>query len=59
MSGLRDFAVYGVIVAGILVVVRPGSNGAGFVQAAGGAVTNFIQGITGQNVTKFAAVKAS
>lgn len=52
-KALRDFLVYGVIVAGILVLVRPGSQGAGFVKAFGGAITNFVQGITGQTPTKF------
>ncbi len=52
-SGLSQFLVYGVIVAGILVLVRNGSNGAGFVKALGGSLTNFVQGITGQKVTQF------
>ena len=48
-----EFLVYGVIVAGILVLVRPGSQGAAFVKSLGGALTNFVQGITGQTPTKF------
>lgn len=51
MKALRDFLVYGVIVAGILVLVRNGSNGAGFVTALGKAATGFVQGISGQKVT--------
>jgi len=52
-SSIGQFLVYGVIVAGILVLVRNGSNGAGFVKALGGSLTNFVQGITGQKVTQF------
>jgi hypothetical protein len=47
----RDFLVYGVMVAGILVLVRPGSQGAGFVRALGQTATGFVQAITGQKVT--------
>lgn len=50
-KGIRDFLVYGVIVAGILVLVRPGSQGAGFVRALGQTATGFVQAITGQKVT--------
>lgn len=53
MKALRDFLVYGIVVAGILVVVRPGSQGAGFVKSIGGAATNFVQAITGQKVSQF------
>jgi hypothetical protein len=48
----RDFLVYGVIVAGLLVLVRPGSQGATFVTHLGGAAIGFVQAITGQKVTK-------
>lgn len=48
-----EFLIYGVIVAGILVLVRPGAQGASFVKAIGGSLTNFVQGITGQTPTKF------
>ncbi len=51
-KGIRDFLVYGVIVAGILVLVRPGSQGAAFVRALGGSAVGFVQAITGQKVTK-------
>ena len=51
MKALRDFLVYGVVVAGILVLVRPGSQGAAFVKSLGGAAIGFVQGITGQKVT--------
>lgn len=52
-KAFRDFLVYGIFVAGLLVLVRPGSQGASFVKALGGATTNFVQGITGQTPTKF------
>ena len=51
MKAVRDFLVYGVIVAGILVLVRPGSQGSSFVKAIGGSAIGFVQGITGQKVT--------
>lgn len=49
---IRDFAVYGIMVAGLLVLVRPGSQGATFVTHLGGAAIGFVQAITGQKVTK-------
>lgn len=53
-KAIRDFLLYGVIVAGILVLVRKGSQGAGFVQAIGQSSVGFVQGITGQKVTTLA-----
>ena len=55
MKAARDFLVYGVIVAGILVLVRPGSQGTAFVGAIGKSAVGFIQGITGQKVTSLKA----
>jgi hypothetical protein len=55
VKALRDFFVYGIIVAGVLVVVRPGSQGAGFVGAIGRTAVGFVQGITGQKVTTLKA----
>lgn len=55
MKAGRDFLVYGVIVAGILVLVRPGSQGSGFVGAIGRTAVGFVQGITGQKVTTLKA----
>lgn len=46
-----DFLVYGIIVGGILVLTRPGSQGPGFVSAIGGGITGFAQAVTGQSVT--------
>lgn len=51
MRRLWDFLVYGIIVGGILVLTRPGSQGPGFVSALGSALTGFAQGVTGQKVT--------
>lgn len=51
MKAARDFLVYGVIVAGLLVLVRPGSQGAAFVGTIGRTAIGFVQGITGQTVT--------
>lgn len=50
-KAVRDFLFYGIVVAGILVLVRPGSQGAGFVRALGQTATGFVQAITGQKVT--------
>ena len=54
-KAIRDFFVYGIIVAGILVVVRPGSQGAAFVGQIGRTAVGFVQGITGQKVTTLKA----
>ena len=54
-KAVRDFLVYGIFVAAILVLVRPGSQGAGFVRALGQTATGFVQGITGQKVTTLKA----
>lgn len=48
-----DFLVYGIVVAGILVLTRPGSQGPGFVSALGRAITGFAQGVSGQKVTTY------
>ena len=51
MRRFWDFLVYGIIVAGILVLTRPGSQGPGFISSIGGALTGFAQGVSGQNVS--------
>lgn len=51
MRRMWDFLVYGIVVGGILVLTRPGSQGPGFVSALGGAVAGFGQAVTGQKVT--------
>lgn len=52
MKRAFDWIVYGFVVAGILVLTRPGSQGPGFVKAIGGSLTNFAQAVSGQKVTK-------
>jgi len=59
MKGIRDFLVYGVIVAGVLVLVRPGSQGAAFVSALGRAAVGFVQAITGQPLSVNFSKKAA
>ena len=46
-----DFLVYGIVVAGILVLTRPGSQGPAFVSSLGRTLTGFAQGVSGQKVT--------
>ena len=48
---LGDFLVYGIIVGGILVLSRPGSQGPQLVTAVTSGLTGFAQGVTGQKVT--------
>lgn len=51
MRRFYDFLVYGIIVGGIFVMTRPGSQGPKFVSSLGGALTGFAQAVTGQPVT--------
>lgn len=51
MRRFWDFAVYGLAVAGVLVLTRPGSQGPGLVTSIGGALTGFAQGVSGQSVS--------
>lgn len=53
MKGLWDFLVYGIVVAGILVLTRPGSQGPAFVKSLGGSLVAFAQAVSGQRPTKF------
>lgn len=55
MRRFWDFLVYGIIIGGILVLTRPGSQGPGLVSALGGAVSGFGQAVTGQKVTTLKA----
>jgi hypothetical protein len=48
MNKLFDLCTYAFIVAGILVLTRPGSQGPAFLQAAGGALENLVRGASGQ-----------
>ncbi len=53
MQRFWDFLVYGIIVAGILTLTRPGSQGPGLVTAIGRSLTGFAQGVSGQKVTTY------
>lgn len=46
-----DIVVYSMIVAGILVLTRPGSQGPGFVKALTGGYAGIVQAASGQPVT--------
>ncbi len=46
---LGDFLVYGIVVAGILVLTA-NANGAKFVESLGGVLTGFVGAVTGRNV---------
>lgn len=48
-----DFLVYGIVVSGILVLTRPGSQGPNLVTSVGRGVTGFAQGVSGQNVSVY------
>ena len=50
MNRLFDIATYSFIVAGILVLTRPGSQGPRFVTALGSTWSHVIQAATGQTV---------
>lgn len=52
-NSLTDIATYAFIVAGILVLTRPGSQGASFAVSLGRSVTGLVQGASGQPVTAF------
>lgn len=41
-----DFFVYGIIIVGIGILVRPKSQGPGFVTAIGGALSNFAKAVS-------------
>lgn len=45
-----DFLVYGVVLAGILVLTA-NPNGAGFVESLGSVLTGFTGAVTGRNVS--------
>lgn len=46
-----DFFVYGIVVGGILVLTRPGSQGPQLVTSITRGLTGFAQGVTGQRVS--------
>lgn len=47
---IGDFLVYGIVVGGILVLTRPGSQGPQLVTSLTKGLTGFAQGVTGQKV---------
>lgn len=51
MKHFFDYFIYGIVVAGILVLTRKGSQGPAFVKAIGGSLTGFAQAVSGQKVT--------
>lgn len=53
-EALLGFLVYGIVVGGILVLTRPGSQGPAFVKNLGGTVIGFAQAVTGQKVSRIA-----
>lgn len=50
MNKIADIGFYAFVVAGILVLTRPGSQGPGFVTAFGNALTHLVQGASGQTI---------
>jgi hypothetical protein len=51
MNRAFDVATYAFLVAGILVLTRPGSKGPQFVRSLGGAFSGVVQAASGQKVT--------
>lgn len=51
MNKITDVATYAFIVAGILVLTRPGSKGPQFVRSLGGAFSGVVQAASGQKVS--------
>lgn len=47
-----DLVTYAFLVAGILVLTKPGSTGGTFVLDSGKALTGLVQGASGQTVTQ-------
>lgn len=50
-NALTDLVVYSMIVGGILVLTRPGSQGPSFVKALTGGYARIVQATTGQPTT--------
>ncbi len=48
---MTDLVTYSFLVAGILVMTRPGSQGPGFVKALTGGYARIVQATTGQPTT--------
>jgi hypothetical protein len=50
-STVTDFVAYSMIVAGIMVLSRPGGNGPKFIQSLTGGYARIVQAATGQPAT--------
>lgn len=50
MNKIFDIATYSFLVAGILVLTRPGSQGPKFVTALGSSFAHIVQAASGQTV---------
>ena len=50
MNKLVDLGTYAFLVAGILVLTRPGSQGPGFVSALGNSFAHVVQAASGQTI---------
>jgi hypothetical protein len=50
-NAATDVVTYAFLVAAILVLTRPGSNGSGFVTSLANGLTGLVQGASGQKVT--------
>lgn len=51
MNRIFDIATYSFLVAGILVLTRPGSQGPRFVNALGNSFAHVVQAASGQRLT--------
>lgn len=51
MNKITDIATYAFVVAGILVLTRPGSKGPQFIRSLGGAFSGVVQAASGQKIT--------
>jgi len=51
VNRVTDIATYAFLVAGILVLTRPGSKGPAFVRSLGGAFSGVVQAASGQKVS--------
>jgi hypothetical protein len=51
MNRLFDIATYSFLVAGILVLTRPGSQGPRFIAALGNSFSHIVQAASGQKLS--------
>ena len=50
-NALTDLIVYSMLVAGILVMTKPGSQGPSFIKSLTGGYANIVQASSGQPLT--------